>query len=552
VGNFSGSNRARLRVRLPSLVVVLFLAVAGVAGPRIGQSDGKRSGEEERLRGLGAEAFNAGRISEARAIFKDVLSRFPDAYDVYSLYWNSVGRTDDPAVLRAVVRADVQRIERVPVDSRSEEFYGAVIYGYSEILDDKGRAEAFRREAIERFPRGSIAQSAMLDAARAERDPTRSVAKFQAYIDTFPENTSWTESAANSAFFVAARHRDRFDSATFLKLSAQRERLSMRFVETFGNEYRYVAALSQIASELSETNPVESLRYATLGVAFVDERWMSSDEFSDDARWYFYPSLLKAQNALCAWSEARKVGEAVVRELDDGRSLIVGALAADESVLRRDYARALEGAGDVPNARLQISWAAAMNPSLAGERDAFNGRHPVDDSAGRQFNERLRTGMEEVAARKEGRQRSQLLATAQRRPATNFTLVDLGGRSVSLEGLRGKVVVFTVWASWCAPCIAELEQWKLVVRQYKADSDVVLLAVNVDTDKAAARECAEKRQYDFPILLSDGSIERSYPTASIPQLFVVDREGYVRFNVSGYVDDGAYVKRLGWMISAAR
>ena len=37
-----------------------------------------------------------------------------------------------------------------------------------------------------------------------------------------------------------------------------------------------------------------------------------------------------------------------------------------------------------------------------------------------------------------------------------FTLPDINGNTVSLEELRGKVVMINFWATWCPPCIEEL------------------------------------------------------------------------------------------------
>ncbi|HEY2002755.1 MAG TPA: TlpA disulfide reductase family protein, partial [Acidobacteriaceae bacterium] len=45
-----------------------------------------------------------------------------------------------------------------------------------------------------------------------------------------------------------------------------------------------------------------------------------------------------------------------------------------------------------------------------------------------------------------------LIPASQRRPAPGFTLLDAQGKSVSLEGYRGKVVLLDFWATWCGGC----------------------------------------------------------------------------------------------------
>src|SRR5262245_30695936 len=71
--------------------------------------------------------------------------------------------------------------------------------------------------------------------------------------------------------------------------------------------------------------------------------------------------------------------------------------------------------------------------------------------------------------------------------AIDFTPYALSGRPLKLSSLRGKVVVLDFCASWCVPCKKELPALDtLAKRLTAARKDVVILAVNIDKERAKA------------------------------------------------------------------
>src|SRR5690606_41666590 len=79
--------------------------------------------------------------------------------------------------------------------------------------------------------------------------------------------------------------------------------------------------------------------------------------------------------------------------------------------------------------------------------------------------------------------------TIKPRPAPGFSLKDLDGKEVSLEDLKGKVVVLDFWATWCAPCIKSFPAMQMAVDKYKEDPEVAFLFINTwerQEDPAAA------------------------------------------------------------------
>src|SRR5438045_816052 len=78
------------------------------------------------------------------------------------------------------------------------------------------------------------------------------------------------------------------------------------------------------------------------------------------------------------------------------------------------------------------------------------------------------------------------------KPAPDFRLQSLDGRTISLADYRGKKkVVVTFWASWCGPCRMETPALRDFYQQHaKSLSEFEILAVNMDEFRGAAQEAA--------------------------------------------------------------
>ena len=61
-----------------------------------------------------------------------------------------------------------------------------------------------------------------------------------------------------------------------------------------------------------------------------------------------------------------------------------------------------------------------------------------------------------------------------------FTVKDLVGRELQLTSLKGKPLLINLWATWCAPCVAELPQLDRIAADHPA---LKVLTVNQDMDK---------------------------------------------------------------------
>jgi TonB family protein len=117
--------------------------------------------------------------------------------------------------------------------------------------------------------------------------------------------------------------------------------------------------------------------------------------------------------------------------------------------------------------------------------------------------------------------------------AIAFALEDLDGNRVDLQSLKGKVALLDFWASWCGPCVAELPHIEKLHTDLK-DRGLIVLGVN-NEDAEVARAFVKRKGYTFTTLVDEGrEVTMKYGVSGIPQVFIIDRDGKVKWHTLGY------------------
>lgn len=127
---------------------------------------------------------------------------------------------------------------------------------------------------------------------------------------------------------------------------------------------------------------------------------------------------------------------------------------------------------------------------------------------------------------------SPALAATVGKPAPDFTVTTYEGAQVSLESLRGKVVVLNYWATWCAPCRLELPEMDRYVRRHRG-APLAIYAVTIDNTVPYSRLRFLADTLSFPLIEKMRGGRYGAIKGAVPTNYVIDRAGVVRYAQAG-------------------
>jgi len=114
-----------------------------------------------------------------------------------------------------------------------------------------------------------------------------------------------------------------------------------------------------------------------------------------------------------------------------------------------------------------------------------------------------------------------------------WEVVDDNGHVYSLEDSKGKVIIVNFWATWCAPCVAEMPELQQLYDAYKDQASFLFVASD-DINRVNA--FMEKKHYNLPVYYAKGKPLSEFDHATIPTTYVIDKNGYIVLIKSGAAD----------------
>ncbi|MBK7972381.1 MAG: TlpA family protein disulfide reductase [Deltaproteobacteria bacterium] len=119
-------------------------------------------------------------------------------------------------------------------------------------------------------------------------------------------------------------------------------------------------------------------------------------------------------------------------------------------------------------------------------------------------------------------------------PAPDVEVTDLAGKKVKLADLRGQAVFLNFWATWCPPCVEEMQSISNLAKSYQGKG-LRVVAMNVDAAPAATiQQWVEKRKLGMEVLLDpNATIARRFGTYKFPETYLLDRDGKIQAKFVG-------------------
>ncbi|MCX7107700.1 MAG: DsbE family thiol:disulfide interchange protein [Methylococcales bacterium] len=121
------------------------------------------------------------------------------------------------------------------------------------------------------------------------------------------------------------------------------------------------------------------------------------------------------------------------------------------------------------------------------------------------------------------------------KPAPEFSALNLNAPKEKLTptDLKGQVWLFNVWASWCVSCRAEHP----ILNQLAQQNTVVIIGLNYKDKPVDAKNWLNTlgNPYNISIMDQDGRIGIDYGVYGVPETFVIDKKGLIRYKHTGPV-----------------
>jgi len=119
------------------------------------------------------------------------------------------------------------------------------------------------------------------------------------------------------------------------------------------------------------------------------------------------------------------------------------------------------------------------------------------------------------------------------------TIKTLDGQTFETSEIQndGNPIILSFWATWCKPCIVELNTISEVYEDWQDETGVKLIAVSIDDSKTSVRVTPfiNAKAWDFEVYLdTNGDFKRAMNVNNPPHTFLIDGEGQIVWQHNGY------------------
>ncbi len=137
----------------------------------------------------------------------------------------------------------------------------------------------------------------------------------------------------------------------------------------------------------------------------------------------------------------------------------------------------------------------------------------------------------------------EFLNTDEGKPAPQFALKDLTGKSVSLKSLGNDVLLLDFWATFCKPCMKALPELQALHTKYRAQGFSVV-GLTVDDRADLVKRAVAAARVTYPTLACTNEVWNAYRISTLPSLVLVGRDGKIIRRYGGEADKAAMLREI--------
>jgi thiol-disulfide isomerase/thioredoxin len=418
--------------------------------------------------------------------------------------------------------------------NKTEADYQNIMWAWQRV-GDKESAEKLKKDIAQKFPHGAQVKMDKQNAFYSENDIKKKEDLLNAYSKEYPAKTDNDKKSFDNLYStMASAAATKKDWDLFKKYESK-----VTNKETLAGTYNNVAwslsgeSIDGKADDLAKAKELsgKSLEYmkASMDNAANKPSYYTTKEYKKNLQFSY--GMYADTYALILWKsgneeDAYKYQEEAVKNMNNG-----DAEANERFIVYKE----------------KFKGPAAVKDDIEGYVKDGKSSPKLKDILKRAFiaeghNEtEFVSYMEGLLKEYHTKLREELMKKMINESAPKFALKDLSGNTVSLDELKGKVVVVDFWATWCGPCKASFPAMQTALNKYKDDPDVKFVFVDTWESKKSeemkknAGEFVTKNKYNFHVLLdTDDKVIGSYAVDGIPTKFVIDPESKIRFKAVGY------------------
>jgi peroxiredoxin len=486
---------------------------------------------------------------EARKLFDVLIVAFPSDTGLFYYYLNSVEMTEGKEARKTATLRCLPFYEAVSDAKRTEQFY----FEYISALQTVGRiseADGVRKIVSEKFPNNPNGILGKIGEIVKNPDAIKASQMLLALYDEKNKSSFVSRQITEDHFRLVIANLELFSRDKIILAAERLEK--QHFDPTMPDSLKqsqlgYLLTLIRINDGLRPKYPHESMAYLKKAKDFYAENVVRNTSLKTHEN-TIQNADLKTLISLQNWNEAQKIAVILIAFIDTNST---DDLSGYEATLRSNYARALEGLKQINQAREQLVLASSFDSKFKPEYAKFSLKYPLSTAAKTAFDTKMQTVIESSIKTLEGRAKAKIAKDIISRPAKDFKFTDFTGKTVSLNDYKGKILIVNFWATWCMPCRVELEDMKVAYAKYQNNPNVAFAMVSTDEERELVQPFVKKNAYNFPIFFAGDTTDKDFELNAIPRLLIIDGNGKIRFDKTGYGKDLLYLKKLDWMIESA-